>query len=55
MAWRAQAQKAPRDMRQGAGAAAANPFALLGDGDDGDADDDDEEMAEAVLGCQLGK
>jgi len=35
-------------------AAAANPFALLGDGEDGDADDD-EEMAEAVLGCQLGK
>ena len=55
MARRTQAHKAPRDKRQGAAAAAANPFALLGDGDDGDADDDDEEMAEAVLGCQLGK
>ena len=49
-----QAPKAPRDKRQGVAAAAANPFALLVDGDDGDADDD-EEMAEAVLGCQLGK
>ena len=55
MAWQAQAHTAPRDRRQGAASAAANPFALLGDGDDGDADDDDEEMAEAVLGCQLGK
>ena len=55
MAWRAQAHKAPRDKRQGAAAAAANPFALLGDGDEGDADDDDEEMAEAVLGFQVGK
>ena len=54
MAWQAQAQTALRDRRQGAASAAANPFALLGDGDDGDADDD-EEMAEAVLGCQLGK
>ena len=55
MAWQAQAQKAPRDKRQGAGAAAAKPYALLGDGDDGDAGDDDEEMAEAVQGFQLGK
>ena len=44
-----QAPKAPRDKRQGVAAAAANPFALLGDGDD-----DDEEMAEAVQGCGLG-
>ena len=50
MAWRAQAQQAQRDRRQGAAAAAANPFAMLGDGDA----DDDEEMAEAVLGCELG-
>ena len=55
MAWRTQAHKAPRDKRQSAAAAAANPFALLGDGDDGDAGDDDEEMAEAVEGFQLGK
>ena len=39
-----------------AGAPAANPFALLDEGDEeeGAQDDDDNEMAEAVQGCQLG-
>ena len=42
----AQGQKAPRDKGQGAAAAAANPFGLLGDADGEDGDD--EEMAEAM-------
>ena len=38
-----------------AGAPAANPFALLGEGDDEKgAQDDDDEMAEAVQSFQLG-
>ena len=36
-------------------AGAANPFALLGEGDDEEgAQDDDDEMAEAVQSFQLG-
>jgi len=55
VAWRAQAQQVPRDRPQAAAAATAtNPLTFSGDGDDSHADDGDE-MAEAVLGWQLGK